>query len=57
MAAPSGPAADGHHDLVGQPHTEDEGPMADAEHAAARLSSVGRPLGAIGKRFNHHSLS
>ncbi|MGW0515962.1 AI-2E family transporter [Crossiella sp. NPDC003009] len=49
-------AADGHHDLVGQPHDEQrEGPLAHAEAEAARISEPGAPLGALGPRFDRRS--
>ncbi|TDV57878.1 AI-2E family transporter [Actinophytocola oryzae] len=50
------PAADGHHDLVGQPHDDQaEGPVAEAEAEAAQISEPDQPFGAIGKRFNRKS--
>lgn len=50
------PAADGHHELIGQPHDEPgEGPVAQAEAEAAQISSPERPLGSIGKRFDRKS--
>ena len=48
-------AAQGHHDLVGQPHSGDEGPVAEAEVRAAEMSSDEQPLGALGPRFNRRS--
>jgi predicted PurR-regulated permease PerM len=49
-------AADGHHDLIGQPHDADEEQMvASAEAEAAEISDSGQPLGEIGKRFNRRS--
>lgn len=51
-----GPAVDGHHDRVAQPHTAaEEGPVAEAEQIAADLSSQERPLGEPGRRFNRRS--
>ncbi|GLZ37971.1 AI-2E family transporter [Actinokineospora sp. NBRC 105648] len=45
-----------HHDQVGQPHDATaEGPVADAEAEAARISDSDRPLGTIGKRFDRRS--
>jgi predicted PurR-regulated permease PerM len=50
------PAAEaGHHDYVAQPHSEAEGPVADAEAVAARISTEERPLGRPGKPLNHRS--
>ena len=46
---------DGHHDLVGQPHTEEEGPVAEAETLAAEMSSQDQPLGSLGRRFDRRS--
>jgi predicted PurR-regulated permease PerM len=49
-------AADGHHDLVGQPHDDEhEGPLAQAEADAAQISESDRPMGAIGARFDRKS--
>ena len=44
-----------HHELVGQPHTHAEGPVADAEVLAAQLSTDQQPLGAPGRRFDRRS--
>ncbi|WP_030109315.1 AI-2E family transporter [Kutzneria albida] len=56
MPASSPDSADGHHDLIGQPHDDEhEGPVADAEAEAAQISESDRPLGAIGERFDHRS--
>ena len=41
--------AAGHHRLVGQPHSDDEGPIADAEHVAAQIRSDEHPLGPRGR--------
>lgn len=41
--------------MVAQPHTEDEGPVAEAELQAAEMTSPERPLGAPGKRFDRRS--
>lgn len=49
-------AAEGHRSLVGQPHDSAvEGPVADAEATAARITSDARPLGPVGRRFNWRS--
>lgn len=48
-------AAEAHHDLVAQPHTDEEGPVAEAEIRAAEMSSDEQPLGKLGQRFNRHS--
>ena len=49
-------AAEGHHDLVGQPHQEPiEGPVAEAEAIAAEISTDEHPMGALGRRFNRRS--
>jgi predicted PurR-regulated permease PerM len=45
----------GHHHLVGQPHSEDEGPIAEAEHLAAQMRSDQHPLGPRGHRFDRSS--
>ena len=44
-----------HHHLVGQPHTEAEGPIAEAEIRAAQLRSQEEPLGSPGPRLNWRS--
>lgn len=50
------PAADdGHNDLVAQPHDDDEGPVAEAEQQAAKMTSPEQPLGEPGKKFNRRS--
>ncbi|MEV4316777.1 AI-2E family transporter [Actinocrispum sp. NPDC049592] len=49
------PRPDGHRDLVGQPHEAEEGPVAEAEAEAARISSPERPRGTMGKPFNRRS--
>ncbi|MET0234488.1 MAG: AI-2E family transporter [Kibdelosporangium sp.] len=55
MALSPDPAA-GHHNLVGQPHDEQqEGPVAEAEAKAAEISDSQNPLGSIGKRFDRKS--
>jgi len=38
-----------------QPHSEDEGPVAEAEQLAAELSSSEQPLGSPGPRFDRRS--
>lgn len=48
-------AEEGHHDLVGQPHTEQEGPVAEAEAVAAEIRTTDQPLGPLGKPLNHRS--
>jgi len=48
-------SGDGHHDLVGQPHTDAEGPVAEAEIIAAEISTDKQPLGSPGRRFNRRS--
>jgi len=47
--------AESHRDMVGQPHTDDEGPVAEAEMLAAEMSSDEEPLGSLGPRFNRRS--
>jgi predicted PurR-regulated permease PerM len=41
--------------MVAQPHSEQEGPVAEAEVAAAEMSSDEQPLGSRGRRFNRLS--
>ena len=41
--------------MVAQPHSEEEGPVAEAEVAAAEMSSDEQPLGSRGRRFNRLS--
>jgi len=48
-------ADDGHNDLVAQPHTLDEGPVAEAEIQAAEMTSPEQPLGEPGKKFDRRS--
>jgi predicted PurR-regulated permease PerM len=49
-------AESGHHDLIGQPHDDQqEGPVAQAEAKAAQISDSEKPLGSIGKRFDRKS--
>jgi predicted PurR-regulated permease PerM len=48
-------AESGHHDFVAQPHSDVEGPVADAEAVAARISTEQRPLGRPGKPLNRRS--
>ena len=55
MTEASEPRDEGHHDMVGQPHTNEEGPVAEAEQLAAELSSPEQPLGTPGPRFNTRS--
>ncbi|MCV7419844.1 AI-2E family transporter [Mycobacterium yunnanensis] len=45
----------GHHHLVAQPHTDAEGPIADAEVRAAQMRSEDRPLGPSGPRADWRS--
>ena len=47
--------AERHRDLVGQPHSEEEGPVAEAQVLAEKMSSEEQPLGALGRRFNRRS--
>ena len=47
-------ANEAHHDLVAQPHQQ-EGPIAEAETAAAEMSSDAQPLGQLGRRFDRRS--
>nr|MDP9166538.1 AI-2E family transporter [Actinomycetota bacterium] len=54
-AIDNGLADEGHHDLVAQPHGEDDGPVAEAEHRAAELSTEEQPLGSPGRRFDRRS--
>jgi predicted PurR-regulated permease PerM len=49
-------AVEAHHDLVAQPHSEQqEGPVAEAEVTAAEMSSDDQPLGTPGRRFDRRS--
>lgn len=48
-------AGHGHHPMVGQPHTDDEGPIAEAERVAAQLSSGDQPLGPPGPPLDRRS--
>jgi predicted PurR-regulated permease PerM len=49
-------ADSGHHDQVAQPHSEEhEGPVADAEAVAARISTDEQPLGRPGRPLNRRS--
>ena len=45
-----GAARRAHHDLIGQPHTQDEGPIARAEASADGLSSQDAPLGPLDRK-------
>ena len=45
----------GHRELSGQPHSEAEGRVAEAEAAAARISTDQAPMGTLGPRFNWRS--
>jgi predicted PurR-regulated permease PerM len=55
MTSSSDSAAEGHHSFVGQPHTEEEGPVAEAEAEAAQISTPEQPLGRVGKRLDRRS--
>jgi predicted PurR-regulated permease PerM len=48
-------AAEGHHDMIAQPHADEEGPVAEAEILAAEMSSDEQPLGSLGRRFNRRT--
>lgn len=48
-------AAEGHHDLVAQPHGTDEEPIAAAEAEAAAMKTDATPHGEPGRRFDRHS--
>lgn len=48
-------AEDGHNDMVAQPHSADEGPVAEAEMQAAEMTSPEQPLGEPGKKFDRRS--
>ena len=48
-------AAGVHQNLVGQPHSDEEGSVAEAEVLAAEMSSDEQPLGSPGRRFNRRS--
>lgn len=50
--AGSAVAVEGHHPMVAQPHSEEEGPIAEAEVLAAEMSSEDRPMGSPGRRFD-----
>jgi predicted PurR-regulated permease PerM len=54
-AADRDAAARGHHDRVAQPHTDEEGPVAEAEIRAAEMRSQDQPLGEPGRPFNRRS--
>ncbi|HXL60141.1 MAG TPA: AI-2E family transporter [Mycobacterium sp.] len=41
--------------MVAQPHSDEEGPVAEAEILAAKMSSDEQPLGSLGRRFNRRS--
>ncbi|WP_234707967.1 AI-2E family transporter [Mycobacteroides immunogenum] len=45
----------GHHRWVAQPHSEDEGPIAEAERRAAQIRSDEHPLGRRGTTWNRHA--
>jgi predicted PurR-regulated permease PerM len=48
-------AAPGHRDLVGQPHSNQEGTVAEAEILSDKMSSDEQPLGLPGRRFDRRS--
>jgi predicted PurR-regulated permease PerM len=48
-------ATEGRNDLVGQPHSDEEGPVAEAQVLAEKMSSDEQPLGSLGRRFNRRS--
>jgi predicted PurR-regulated permease PerM len=50
-----GAARHAHHDLIGQPHTRDEGPIARAEASADGLSTRDAPLGPLGPPLDRRS--
>jgi predicted PurR-regulated permease PerM len=54
-AEDSSAANDGHHEFVAQPHTEEEGTIAEAEAEAAELSTPAAPLGTPGRRLDRKS--
>lgn len=54
-AASDAVAEPAHQHLVGQPHPDTEGPVAEAEQRAAEMSSEEQPLGSLGRRFNRRS--
>ena len=49
------PTGQGHHPRVAQPHSDIEGPIADAEQRAAQIRSDEHPLGPPGPRFDRRS--
>ncbi len=55
MTSSPDPAAAGHHPLVGQPHSDEEGTVAEAEAEAAEISTPEQPLGTVGKRLDRRS--
>jgi predicted PurR-regulated permease PerM len=48
-------AVEAHGDLVGQPHSDEEGPIAEAQLLADEMRSDEQPLGSRGRRFNRRS--
>ncbi len=50
-----GAAQRAHHGLIGQPHSDDEGPVARAEATADGLSSRDQPLGPLGPPLDRRS--
>lgn len=54
-AVSSDAAQRAHHDLIGQPHTDDEGPIARAEASADALSTREAPLGPLGPPLDRRS--
>jgi len=53
--SPTNSDAPGVRTLVGQPRTDEDGPVAEAEQIAAEISSDEQPLGAPGRRFDRRS--
>jgi predicted PurR-regulated permease PerM len=41
--------------MIARPHSDEEGPVAEAEILAAQMSSDEQPLGSLGRRFNRLS--
>jgi predicted PurR-regulated permease PerM len=50
-----GVSPSGHNKLIGQPHSDNEGPIAEAETAAAGLISHEHPVGEPGRQFDRRS--
>ncbi|HEY2764406.1 MAG TPA: AI-2E family transporter [Pseudonocardiaceae bacterium] len=47
--------ADGHHNLIAQPHSDTEGPIAEAEAGAAQIRTTQNPLGEPGEPLDRKS--